>query len=211
MTAFDFESLYRFDDQCRDGLTRLCGIDEAGRGPLAGPVFAAAVVLKPETRFNFLRDSKKITAKRREALFDQITEQALDYGIGAASVEEIDRLNILQATYLAMERAAAALKQIPERILVDGNRMPPNLPCEAFTQIKGDDTSASIAAAAVLAKVSRDRYMTRLDEKYPEYGFARHKGYGTAYHYEQIRANGISPVHRRSFLKKEIASGVPIL
>ena len=178
----------------------MCGIDEAGRGPLAGPVCAAAVILPPDCDIPGLNDSKKLSEKKREALFPVIQEKALAFGIGWATAEEIDRVNILQATFLAMARAVEALPAPADYALVDGNRMPP-LPIPGETIVKGDATSASIAAASILAKVSRDRLLRRLDEEHPEYGFAKHKGYGTKAHYEAIRKYGLLPEHRRSFLK----------
>lgn len=182
------------------GFTAVCGIDEAGRGPLAGPVCAAAVILPPDCDIPGLNDSKKLSEKKREALFPVIQAKALAFGIGWATAEEIDRVNILQATFLAMARAVEALPAPADYALVDGNRMPP-LPIPGETIVKGDATSASIAAASILAKVSRDRLLRRLDEEHPEYGFAKHKGYGTKAHYEAIRKYGLLPEHRRSFLK----------
>lgn len=182
------------------GFSAVCGIDEAGRGPLAGPVCAAAVILPPDCDIPGLNDSKKLSEKKREALFPVIQEKALAFGIGWATAEEIDRVNILQATFLAMARAVEALPAPADYALVDGNRMPP-LPIPGETIVKGDATSASIAAASILAKVSRDRLLRRLDEEHPEYGFAKHKGYGTKAHYETIRKYGLLLEHRRSFLK----------
>lgn len=182
------------------GFSAVCGIDEAGRGPLAGPVCAAAVILPPDCDIPGLNDSKKLSEKKREALFPVIQEKALAFGVGWATAEEIDRVNILQATFLAMARAVEALPAPADYALVDGNRMPP-LPIPGETIVKGDATSASIAAASILAKVSRDRLLRRLDEEHPEYGFAKHKGYGTQAHYEAIRKYGLLPEHRRSFLK----------
>ncbi len=190
-----------------EGFTCVCGVDEAGRGPLAGPVFAAAVIMPPGLVIEGVNDSKKLSEKKRAQLFEQIQEKALAYGIAAVSESEIDSINILQATYLAMERAVAEMDITPDIIFVDGNRLPPHLPCEARTLIKGDSLSHSIACASILAKVARDNYMLRLDGQYPQYGFAKHKGYGTAAHVEALREHGISPVHRRSFLKK--ISGIP--
>ena len=183
------------------GYTAICGIDEAGRGPLAGPVFAAAVILPEGLVIEGLDDSKKLTEKKREALFDEITEQAVSFGIGFATEQEIDELNILQATYLAMRRACEKLMPPADYALVDGNRMPP-LPIPGETVIKGDSLSYSIAAASILAKVSRDSLMVEIDKLYPEYQFAKHKGYGTKLHRELLLEYGPSPVHRRSFLKK---------
>lgn len=182
------------------GFSAVCGIDEAGRGPLAGPVCAAAVILPPDCDIPGLNDSKKLSEKKREALFPVIQEKALAFGVGWATAEEIDRVNILQATFLAMARAVEALPTPADYALVDGNRMPP-LPIPGETIVKGDATSASIAAASILAKVSRDRLLRQLDEEHPEYGFAKHKGYGTKAHYEAIRKYGLLPEHRRSFLK----------
>lgn len=183
------------------GFHAICGIDEAGRGPLAGPVCAAAVILPERLDIPGLNDSKKLTDKKRRELFPIIEGQALAYGIGWASQEEIDDINILQATFLAMSRAVEQLNIRPDLALVDGNRAPTlNLPVE--TVVKGDSLSASIAAASVLAKVSRDDVMLRMAEEYPGYGFEVHKGYGTKAHYEALRTFGPSPIHRRTFLKK---------
>ena len=183
------------------GFHAICGIDEAGRGPLAGPVCAAAVILPEGLEIPSLNDSKKLTDKKRRELFPIIEEQALAYGIGWASQEEIDDINILQATFLAMSRAVEQLNIRPDLALVDGNRAPTlDLPVE--TVVKGDSLSASIAAASVLAKVSRDDVMLRMAEEYPGYGFEVHKGYGTKAHYEALRTFGPSPIHRRTFLKK---------
>lgn len=193
--------LFEYDSAVRNDHPVICGVDEAGRGPLAGDVYAAAVILPEGLTINYLNDSKKISEKRREMLYDEIIEKAQAYCIATASVEEIDRLNILQATMLAMKRAVEGLGVVPDMALIDGNRIP-ELSCEASYVIKGDATSASISAASVLAKVSRDRYMKRLEEEYPEYCFEQHKGYGTKLHYEMLEKYGISPVHRRSFLKK---------
>lgn len=182
------------------GHSLICGIDEAGRGPLAGPVYAAAVILPMDCEIEGLNDSKKVSEKKREQLFDVILEKAVAYGIGSASAEEIDAINILQATFLAMERAVAALQQPADWALVDGNRMPP-LPIPGETVVKGDAQCASIAAASILAKVSRDRVLRELDLKYPQYGFAKHKGYGTKAHYEAIKRFGVLSEHRKTFLK----------
>ena len=183
------------------GFHAICGIDEAGRGPLAGPVCAAAVILPEGLEIPGLNDSKKLTDKKRRELFPIIEEQALAYGIGWASQEEIDDINILQATFLAMSRAVEQLNIRPDLALVDGNRAP-TLDLPAKTVVKGDSLSASIAAASVLAKVSRDDVMLRMAEEYPGYGFEVHKGYGTKAHYEALRTFGPSPIHRRTFLKK---------
>ncbi|MCL2486431.1 MAG: ribonuclease HII [Oscillospiraceae bacterium] len=194
-----------YERACIDeGFKYICGVDEAGRGPLAGPVFAAAVILPQNLIIDGVNDSKKLTEKKREELFDIIREAALSYSIAAATEREIDEINILQATFLAMRRAVEGLNIDPYEhhiIIVDGNRMPPGLPCECRTIVKGDGLSMSIACASILAKVARDRYMRVLDEKYPAYGFAGHKGYGTAAHYAALRQHGVSPVHRATFLK----------
>ena len=184
-----------------EGYGVVCGADEAGRGPLAGPVCAAAVILPHGLVIEGLNDSKKLTEKRRESLYGEITSSAEAYGIAFASVEEIEKLNILGATYLAMNRAIAALGREIDLALIDGNRNA-GLEYPSRTVVKGDSLCASIAAASVLAKVTRDRYMTELDERYPGYGFAKHKGYGTKAHYAAIRELGASPVHRPSFLRK---------
>ncbi len=182
------------------GYPSVCGIDEAGRGPLAGPVCAAAVILPLDCRIDGLNDSKKLTEKKREQLFDVIRERALAFGIGWATAGEIDEINILQATFLAMARAYASLENGADWALVDGNRMPP-LPIPGEAVVKGDAQCASIAAASILAKVSRDRVLKELDLRYPQYGFAKHKGYGTKAHYEAIKRYGILPEHRKTFLK----------
>ena len=179
----------------------MCGVDEAGRGPLAGPVCAAAVILPPGLEIPGLNDSKKLTDKKRRELYDVITAQAVSYGIAFASEQEIDEINILQATFLAMERAIQKLSPQPELALIDGNRTKDfGLPVR--TIVKGDSLSASIAAASILAKVTRDRLMEEYDAQYPQYGFAVHKGYGTKRHYETLREFGPSPIHRKTFLKK---------
>lgn len=184
-----------------DGVKLVCGVDEAGRGPLAGPVCAAAVILPPELVIPGLNDSKKLTDKKRRELYDVITAEAVSYGIAFASEKEIDEINILQATFLAMARAMEKLTPQPELALIDGNRAKDfGLPVR--TVVKGDSLSASIAAASILAKVTRDRLMEQYDEAYPQYGFAVHKGYGTKRHYEALREFGPSPIHRMTFLKK---------
>lgn len=184
----------------------ICGVDEAGRGPLAGPVYAAAVILPRGLVIEGLNDSKKLTEKRREALFDEIREKAVAYGIGCADEKEVDEINILQATFLAMRRAIAQLSTIPDLALIDGNR-DSDFGVPSRTVIKGDSLSANIAAASVLAKVTRDRVMKEYDEQYPQYGFAVHKGYGTKRHYEALREYGPCPIHRMSFLKKFYGEG----
>lgn len=178
----------------------VCGIDEAGRGPLAGPVCAAAVVMPYGTIIDGVNDSKKLTEKKRELLFYTIKEKSLCYGIAFSDEKEIDEVNILNATFLAMKRAVKSLKIQPDLILVDGNRLP-DFDIPAKTIVKGDSLSHSIACASILAKVTRDRLMKELSKKYPEYGFEKHKGYGTKAHYEAIKANGICEIHRRTFLK----------
>lgn len=194
--TYEFEHLAH-----ENGFEVVCGIDEAGRGPLAGPVFAAAVILPDGLEDLGINDSKKLSEKKRDALFDVICEKAISYGIASASEQEIDEINILNAAFLAMKRAVEQLSVKPELALVDGNREP-HTGIKEYTIVKGDSKSISIAAASILAKVSRDRYMQKLDEEYPQYMFKKHKGYPTALHYELIKQYGISPVHRRSFLKK---------
>ena len=184
------------------GYTAVCGIDEAGRGPLAGPVYAAAVWLPEGLVIDGLNDSKKLSEKKREALFDVIKENAVAYGIGFADEKEIDEINILQATYLAMRRAYDNMQKVCDYVLIDGNRMPP-MPVPGETIVKGDAKSPSIAAASILAKVSRDRVMLEYAKQYPGYHFEKHKGYGTKLHYELIAQYGIQPFYRRSFLKKQ--------
>ena len=197
-----FVDWHRFENEAREnGYKIICGVDEAGRGPLAGPVCAAAVILPENHIIDGLNDSKKLSEKKREALYDVIKNEALAYSIAMASEKEIDDINILQATYLAMRRAVAGLEIKPDFVLVDGNR-DPLLGIDTKTVIKGDALSASIAAASVLAKVTRDRYMLSISEKYPEYQFPKHKGYGTKLHYEMIEKYGISDIHRKTFLKK---------
>ena len=195
-------NMWEIEDGCfTEGVQRICGVDEAGRGPLAGPVCAAAVILPEHLEIPGLTDSKKLTDKKRRELYPIIKEQALAYGIGFASEQEIDEINILQATFLAMRRALDQLEVKPDMALIDGNRETDfGLPVK--TVVKGDSLSANIAAASVLAKVTRDDLMVEMAEKYPEYGFEIHKGYGTKAHYAALTAHGPSPVHRRTFLKK---------
>lgn len=183
------------------GYNLVCGVDEAGRGPLAGPVCAAAVILPPYLEIPGLDDSKKLTDKRRRELFPVILEKAISYGIAFADHKEIDDINILQATYLAMERAIAKLNPGAQFALIDGNRSK-DFGTPVQTVVHGDSLSASIAAASILAKVSRDDYMLDMARKYPQYGFEIHKGYGTKAHYEALRTYGECPIHRASFLKK---------
>lgn len=184
-----------------EGYTKICGVDEAGRGPLAGPVYAAAVILPQGLVIEGLNDSKKLTEAKREMLFSEITEKALSYSIAFASVSEIEELNILGATMLAMNRAIEGLSVMPELALIDGNRNK-DIKINSRCVIKGDSLCADIAAASVLAKVSRDRHMLEMAEKYPEYHFDKHKGYGTKLHYEALREHGPSEIHRPSFLRK---------
>lgn len=192
-------TLWEIEDSL--GLHPICGVDEAGRGPLAGPVCAAAVILPEHLQIPGLTDSKKLTVKKRRELFPIIQEQAIAYGIGLASESEIDEINILQATFLAMGRALEQLSVRPALALIDGNRETDfGLPVK--TVVKGDSLSANIAAASILAKVTRDNLMLELAQQYPEYGFDIHKGYGTKAHYEALRTYGPCPIHRRSFLKK---------
>ena len=185
----------------QEGFRCICGIDEAGRGPLAGPVCAAAVVLPPDAEIDGLNDSKKLTDKKRRALYDVITAQALAYGIAFADEKEIDEINILQAAFLAMRRAFEQLSVQPDVALIDGNRAP-GLSCCERTIVHGDALSASVAAASILAKVTRDRLMEDYDAQYPQYGFAVHKGYGTQRHYAALREFGACPIHRQTFLRK---------
>jgi len=193
--------LFEYDNRVREKFEIICGVDEAGRGPLAGDVYAAAVVFDKDTMIDGINDSKKLSAKKREQLFDIIIEKATAYCICVATIEEIERLNILGATMLAMKRAVEGLGIMPDVALIDGNKIP-DISCNAVAIVKGDATSQSIAAASILAKVARDRYMLELDEKFPEYQFSKHKGYGTKLHYEMLEKLGISEVHRPSFLKK---------
>ena len=183
------------------GVKVLCGVDEAGRGPLAGPVCAAAVILPQNLEIKGLNDSKKLSEKQREELFSVICDKALSYGIAFAEVEEIERLNILEATFVAMNRAIKKLSVVPELALIDGNRTK-GIEVSARAIVKGDGKCADIAAASILAKVTRDRYMLEMAKQYPQYHFEKHKGYGTKLHYEALREFGPSPIHRMSFLRK---------
>ncbi len=198
LTAFD-------TDVRAEGFATICGVDEAGRGPLAGPVTAAAVILPPGVDIEGLNDSKKLSEAKREKLYDVIRQTAVSCCVASASVEEIEQYNILQATFLAMRRAVEGLSCVPDLALIDGNRLPVGLTVPARTIVKGDGRSASIAAASILAKVTRDRYMKQQDALYPGYGFAVHKGYGTKAHYAALTEQGPSPIHRMSFLKKWLA------
>lgn len=184
-----------------EGRHLVCGVDEAGRGPLAGPVVAAAVILPEGEVIEGINDSKKLTEKKRKALFDVITERALAWSVAFASEKEIDEINILQATFLTMKRAVEGLSLCPDFVLVDGNRLP-NWKYPSRAIVKGDALSASVAAASILAKVSRDRLMVELSKQYPKYCFEKHKGYGTALHVELLKKYGPSDVHRRTFLTK---------
>lgn len=194
--------LWEYENSIYDeGYIQLCGVDEAGRGPLAGPVCAAAVLLPRGLVIPGLNDSKKLKEHQREALYDIICKSALDYHIATASVEEIESLNILGATYLAMNRALAGLESVPPLALIDGNRKEHiNYNCQCV--VGGDGICADIAAASILAKVTRDRYMIEMSKKYPEYSFEKHKGYGTKLHYSALREHGPCEIHRMSFLKK---------
>ena len=195
--------MYTFENTLREkGFAAVCGIDEAGCGPLAGPVYAAAVILNPDDPIEGLNDSKKLTEKKREALYPQIKERALAWAIASATAQEIDEINILQARLLAMRRAVEMLSIRPDQALVDGNRDPdiPGVP--SLLIVGGDGKSASIAAASILAKVTRDHAMLELDKQYPQYLFAKHKGYPTKLHVEKLLEHGACPEHRQTFLKK---------
>lgn len=195
--------MYTFENTLREkGFVAVCGIDEAGCGPLAGPVYAAAVILNPDDPIEGLNDSKKLTEKKREALYPQIKERALAWAIASATAQEIDEINILQARLLAMRRAVEMLSIKPDQALVDGNRDPdiPDVP--SLLIVGGDGKSASIAAASILAKVTRDHAMLELDKQYPQYLFAKHKGYPTKLHVEKLLEHGACPEHRQTFLKK---------
>ncbi len=193
--------LYFENEALNNGYSIICGVDEAGRGPLAGPVYAAAVVLPRGHIIEGVNDSKKLTEKKREYLFEKIKDEALDYSIAFADEKEIDEINILQATFLAMRRAVESLKITPDIALIDGNKEP-GLQIAQKAVVKGDAKSASIAAASILAKVSRDRYMLKMAENYPQYQFEKHKGYGTKLHYEMLNKYGPCEIHRITFLKK---------
>ena len=195
-------NLWQLEDSIySEGFSLLAGVDEAGRGPLAGPVCAAACILPRNLEIPGLNDSKKLSSQKREALYDVIIKSAVSYGIAFATVEEIESLNILNATFLAMNRALSQLSPQPALALIDGNRNS-GISIPSRCVVKGDSLCADIAAASVLAKVTRDRYMLTMAEQYPEYGFEKHKGYGTAQHYAAIRQFGPSPIHRPSFLRK---------
>ena len=184
----------------------LAGVDEAGRGPLAGPVVAAAVILPDDVIIDGINDSKKLSEKKREMLYDEICQKAVAYSIASVDEKEIDKINILQATFEAMRECVAGLLVTPSYVLVDGNRSP-QIDIDHETVVKGDAKSMSVAAASILAKVTRDRYMKKMAEKYPGYGFEKHKGYGTKAHYDAISELGICPIHRKSFLRKILNNG----
>lgn len=191
----------KFENEAyENGYACVCGVDEAGRGPLAGPVFAAAVVLGRGQIIDGVNDSKKLSEKKREALFDKIKEEAFCYSIASVDEKTIDEINILNATFLAMKKAVEGLEIKPDFAMIDGNKTP-NLSIDCEAVVKGDANSVSIAAASILAKVSRDRYMLEMAEKYPEYKFEKHKGYGTKLHYQMLDEYGPSEIHRRTFLK----------
>ena len=189
------------------GYAVVCGVDEAGRGPLAGPVFAAAVILPENYSHEILNDSKKLSEKKRDLVYDDIIKDAVAYSVGIATEKEIDDINILNATFLAMKRAVDGLSIKPDLAYIDGNQYP-KTGVKEVTIVKGDSKCMSVAAASIIAKVSRDRYMLKVAEEYPQYEFSKHKGYGTKLHYEMIEKYGVSPVHRRSFLKKILGEDV---
>ena len=189
-----------YERRYEDEYSLICGVDEAGRGPLAGPVCAGACILKKDEEILYLNDSKKLSEKRREALFLEIKEKALSWSVAFSDEKRIDEINILQATYEAMKKAIEGLSAPPSLLLVDAVHIP-DVSIKQVSIVKGDAASVSIAAASVLAKVSRDHFMKEMDEKYPEYGFAKHKGYGTKAHYEALKKYGPSPIHRMTFLK----------
>lgn len=196
-------ALYAYDAELRGRFGCIAGVDEAGRGPLCGPVCVAAVILNPDDPIEGVNDSKKLSEKKREALYEEIIRRARAWKVVFVGPEIIDRDNILWATLGGMRRAAEELEIVPDLVLVDGNRCPPDLPVPARAVVKGDAVSASIAAASILAKVSRDRYMLELDRQFPQYQLAKHKGYPTKLHYQLIEQYGIQPFYRRSFLKKQ--------
>lgn len=186
-----------------EGYLVVCGVDEAGRGPLAGPVFAGAVILPENYTHEILNDSKKLSEKKRDLVYDDIIRDAVSWSVGMATEQEIDDINILNATFLAMKRAVEGLNIKPDLAFVDGNRYA-NTGVKEITIVKGDSKCMSVAAASIIAKVSRDRFMQEVDKQYPQYQFSKHKGYGTKLHYEMIEQYGISPVHRKTFLKNII-------
>lgn len=197
------EQMRSFEKKYESQYTMICGIDEAGRGPLAGPVVAGACILPKDVQILYLNDSKKLSAKKRESLYDEICEKAVAFGVGIVPQERIDEINILQATYEAMQQAVAKLSVTPDLLLVDAVTVP-RMPMKQVGIIKGDAKSVSIAAASILAKVTRDRMMEQLDEVYPEYGFAQNKGYGSAAHIQAIKEYGPCPIHRTTFIKNFI-------
>ncbi|MBO5290613.1 MAG: ribonuclease HII [Clostridia bacterium] len=186
-----------------EGYLVVCGVDEAGRGPLAGPVFAGAVILPENYTHEILNDSKKLSEKKRDLVYDDIIRDAVSWSVGMATEQEIDDINILNATFLAMKRAVEGLNIKPDLAFIDGNRYA-NTGVKEITIVKGDSKCMSVAAASIIAKVSRDRFMQEVDKQYPQYQFSKHKGYGTKLHYEMIEQYGISPVHRKTFLKNII-------
>lgn len=195
---------YSYEAEAHEkGFAVVCGVDEAGRGPLAGPVFAAAVILPENYSHEILNDSKKLSEKKRELVYQDIIRDAVAWSVGTASEKEIDEINILNATFLAMKRAVDGLEIRPDFAYIDGNRKP-NTGVEEVTLVKGDGKCMSVAAASIIAKVSRDHFMLEVDKKYPEYQFSKHKGYGTKLHYEMIEKYGVSDVHRKTFLKNII-------
>lgn len=196
------KEMWQYEEQAKEkGYKMIAGVDEAGRGPLAGPVFAAAVILKDGAVIDGINDSKKLTEKKREALYDIIKENAVAYAVYAVDEQAIDRINILNATHLAMNRAVESLSKRADYVLIDGNSIK-GMETPHETIVKGDSKSISIAAASILAKVSRDRFIVKMAEQYPEYGFEKHKGYGTRAHTDAILKYGPSPIHRKTFLKK---------
>ena len=194
------ELMRAYERKYESGFSLICGIDEAGRGPLAGPVCAGACILKKNEEILYLNDSKKLSEKRREALFLEIKEKAVSWSVAFVDEKRIDEINILNATYEAMKKAIEGLSQKPDLLLVDAVHIP-DIDTKQVSIVKGDASSVSIAAASILAKVSRDHFMKEMDEKYPEYGFSSHKGYGTKAHYEALKKYGPSPIHRMTFLK----------
>lgn len=196
MPDFSYEN-----EAVKNGYKLVCGVDEAGRGPLAGPVCAAAVILPFDCEIEGLNDSKKISEKKREALYDVIIEKAIAFSVAYGTLQEIEEYNILEATYIAMNRAVDGLEIKPDYALIDGNRTPKGIKIPCQTIVKGDSKSCSISAASILAKVTRDRLMLEYDKKYPQYLFAKHKGYGTKAHYDAIKQHGVCEIHRISFLK----------
>lgn len=199
-------TLHEFDNEYRKDYDIVCSCDEAGRGPLAGDVFAAAVIFDKDTVIEGINDSKKLTPKKRDMLFDEIMDKALDFSIQTATVAEIEEYNILNCAMLAMKRAVEDMDTKPDVCLIDGNKTPEGLECPAIAVVKGDAKSQAIAAASILAKVARDRYMEKMAEEYPKYKFEKHKGYGTKLHYQMLDEYGPCEIHRMSFLKKYYAN-----